>query len=80
MAMPDLSQSTSDALADAIKAAGGKQADLAMRLGCAQQTVSKLITGEIQMTADWALRIERAAGVDAGRLYPLLAERERVAS
>lgn len=65
-------------LESAIAAAGGKQADLARALECAQQTVSKLVTGEIRMTADWALRIERATGIDAGRLYPPLARRAAV--
>lgn len=59
----------------AVEAAGGKQALLAERLGCAQQTVSKLLTGEIRVTADWALRIDRATTgrVPATAWFPELA-------
>lgn len=56
----------------AIDAAGGKQEILAERLGCAQQTVSKLLRGEIQMTADWALRLSAASGIAPATFYPPL--------
>lgn len=56
----------------AIRAAGGKQSLLAARLECAQQTVSKLLKAEIQVTADWALRLARATDnqVPASAWYP----------
>jgi DNA-binding transcriptional regulator YdaS (Cro superfamily) len=44
----------------AIRHCGGKQALLAERLGCAQQTVSKLLLGEIPIDPTWAVRIDRA--------------------
>lgn len=53
--------------------ATGKQEILAERLGCAQQTVSKLLRGEIPMTADWALRLATASGIAAATFYPPLA-------
>jgi len=64
------------AIDDAIAAAGGKQSLLAEKLGCRQQTVSKLRSGEIPMTADWALKISAAVGgaVTAGRFVPALAQ------
>lgn len=62
-----------EAVQDAITAAGGKQEILAERLGCAQQTVSKLLRGEIPMTADWALRLQSASGIPAATFYPPLA-------
>lgn len=61
----------------AIAASGGKQAILAQSLGCAQQTVSKLRSGEIPMTADWALRIEAAVNgaIPASTFVPALGAR-----
>jgi DNA-binding transcriptional regulator YdaS (Cro superfamily) len=44
----------------AIELCDGKQSILAERLGCAQQTVSKLLRGEIQIDATWAVRISKA--------------------
>jgi plasmid maintenance system antidote protein VapI len=61
-----------EAVQRAIDASGGKQEILAERLGCAQQTVSKLLRGEIQMTADWALRLASATGIPAPTFYPAL--------
>jgi plasmid maintenance system antidote protein VapI len=61
-----------EAVQRAIDAAGGKQEILADRLGCAQQTVSKLLRGEIAMTADWALRLAEASGIPAPTFYPPL--------
>lgn len=62
-----------EAVQRAIDAAGGKQEILADRLGCAQQTVSKLLRGEIPMTADWALRLHAATSIPAQTFYPALA-------
>ena len=62
-----------EAVQRAIEASGGKQEILAERMGCAQQTVSKLLLGEITMTADWALRLHSATGIPAGEFYPPLA-------
>lgn len=44
----------------AIDHCGGKQALLAERLGCAQQTVSKLLLGEIEVDPTWAVRLQAA--------------------
>lgn len=38
----------------------GRQADLAREIGCAQQTVSKLLYKEIPITAEVAVAIDRA--------------------
>lgn len=59
----------------AIDACGGKQALLAERLGCAQQTVSKLLLGEIEIDPTWAVRLSRAApgAVSAVEACPELA-------
>ena len=57
----------------AIDAVGGRQEILAEKLGCAQQTVSKLLNDEIPMTADWALRLHAASGISAVVFYPPLA-------
>lgn len=62
-----------EAVQAAINAVGGKQEILAERLSCAQQTVSKLLRGEIAMTADWALRLHRATGIPPAEFYPALA-------
>jgi DNA-binding transcriptional regulator YdaS (Cro superfamily) len=58
----------------AIKSSGGKQSDLADRMRCAQQTVSKLRSGEIPMTAEWAARIARATNGEPSfaEFYPEL--------
>lgn len=72
LATPEAIESAIDA---AIAAVGGKQSFLAEKLGCAQQTVSKLRSGEIPMTADWALRLHEASGVPAPEFCPALASR-----
>ena len=51
---------TNPHVAAAIAACGGKQSLLAERLGCAQQTVSKLLLCEIEIDPTWAVRIDRA--------------------
>lgn len=38
----------------------GRQADLAEKVGCAQQTISKYLNGEIRVSAEHAVAIERA--------------------
>lgn len=60
----------------AIDLCGGKQSLLAERLGCAQQTVSKLLLGEIKIDPTWAIRISKAVngGLPAATLCPELAE------
>lgn len=59
----------------AIRHCGGKQALLADRLGCAQQTVSKLLLGEIEIDPTWAVRLAAATGgaVPAEQSCPALA-------
>ncbi len=73
-----------EAVQRAISAVGGKQEILAERIGCAQQTVSKLLRGEIPMTADWALRLHAVSGISPASFYPPLAafaaEPERASS
>jgi DNA-binding transcriptional regulator YdaS (Cro superfamily) len=46
----------------AIELVGGKQSALADILGCVQQNVSKKLRCEIEVTAEDALKIERATG------------------
>jgi len=51
---------------------GGRQEDLALRMGVSQQIVSKLIYGDIRLSADHALAIHRATNgaVPASALRP----------
>lgn len=67
---------TNPHIAAAIAACGGKQSLLAERLGCAQQTVSKLLLGEIEIDPTWAVRIARASkgAVPAATACPALAD------
>lgn len=60
----------------AIEYCGGKQSLLAERLDCAQQTVSKLLLGEIEVDPTWAVRLARATSghVKAAEACPALAE------
>ncbi|MGY3527256.1 YdaS family helix-turn-helix protein [Bradyrhizobium sp. USDA 4452] len=62
-------------VAAAIAACGGKQSLLAERLGCAQQTVSKLLLCEIDIDPTWAVRIDKATDgvVPATKSCPALA-------
>lgn len=59
----------------AIDHCGGKQALLAEQLGCAQQTVSKLLRYEIEIDPTWAVRLATATGgkVSAVEACPALA-------
>lgn len=59
----------------AINACGGKQSLLAERLGCAQQTVSKLLLCEIEIDPTWAVRLDKATNgaVSAAAACPDLA-------
>lgn len=49
-----------------------RQQDLADELGCVQQTISKMLTGELSVSAEFALGIERATGgkITAAALRP----------
>jgi len=60
----------------AIDFCGGKQSLLAEKLGCAQQTVSKLLLGEIEIDPTWAVRLSQATSgfVKAAEACPVLAE------
>jgi DNA-binding transcriptional regulator YdaS (Cro superfamily) len=60
----------------AIEYCGGKQSLLAEKLECAQQTVSKLLLGEIEIDPTWAVRLSRATEghVKAAEACPALAE------
>lgn len=51
---------TNPHISAAIAACGGKQSLLADRLGCAQQTVSKLLLCEIEIDPTWAVRLDQA--------------------
>lgn len=59
----------------AIRHCGGKQSLLAEKLGCAQQTVSKLLQGEIEIDPTWAVRLAIATdgAVPAVEVCPSLA-------
>jgi DNA-binding transcriptional regulator YdaS (Cro superfamily) len=56
----------------AIAHVGGRQADLARHIGCAQQTVSKLLHGELPVSAEHAVAIDKATrgAVPKQRLRP----------
>lgn len=60
----------------AIDFCGGKQSLLAEKLGCAQQTVSKLLLGEIDIDPTWAVRLAKATDgyVKAADACPALGE------
>ena len=60
------------ATASAIAYVGGRQADLARHIGCAQQTVSKLLNGELPVSAEHAVAIDKATrgAVTKQRLRP----------
>lgn len=61
----------------------GRQQDLAERAGCAQQTISKYLNGEIRVSAEHAVAIERATqgAVTRSELRPdLWTQLEAVAS
>lgn len=45
----------------------GRQQDLAERAGCAQQTISKYLIGEIRISAEHAVQIERATDGEVAR-------------
>lgn len=66
---------TNPHVAAAINACGGKQSLLAERLGCAQQTVSKLLLCEIDIDPTWAVRLDKATNgtVSAASSCPALA-------
>lgn len=59
----------------AIDHCGGKQALLAEKLGCAQQTVSKLLLHEIELDPTWAIRLQQATdgAISAVQACPALA-------
>lgn len=44
----------------------GRQSDLAMRTGCAQQTISKVLRREIRCSGELALAIHHATGGEVG--------------
>lgn len=45
----------------------GRQQDLAEKAGCAQQTISKYLNGEIRVSAEHAVAIEQATERGVGR-------------
>lgn len=55
----------------AIRAAGSQQA-LAERLGLRQSAISKRLYGDVALTAEWAVQVERALGgaVDRRDIVP----------
>jgi DNA-binding transcriptional regulator YdaS (Cro superfamily) len=56
----------------AIEIVGGKQATLAAAIGCAQQTISKLLLNEIRVSAEQAVAIHKVTQgqVSKERLRP----------
>lgn len=56
-------------IADARKAKGVTQQELADRLGIHSVTMSKLERGKMQLTTKWINRIAEALGVDAGEIW-----------
>ena len=57
----------------------GRQSDLARAIGCAQQTISKLLNGEIRVSAEQAVAIHKATrgAVPKYSLRPDLFETQR---
>jgi transcriptional regulator with XRE-family HTH domain len=53
---------------------GLSQAKLADQVGCGQGDIAKLETGAKRTTADWAVRIAPALGVDPRELFPFMGE------
>lgn len=64
---------TIPAVREAIRIAG-TQTELARMAGCAQQTISDILTGRRKVSAEIALRIAKATGVPPHRLRPDLFE------
>jgi DNA-binding transcriptional regulator YdaS (Cro superfamily) len=58
----EMQSKTNPHIERAIELVGGKQSALADILGCVQQNVSKKLRCEIEVTAEDALKIERATG------------------
>lgn len=57
------------AVQEAIRIAG-TQSKLAAKAGCAQQTISDLVTGRRKVSAEIALRIAKATGLPAKNFRP----------
>lgn len=56
-------------LKQAVKEAGS-QAALAERIGCSQQAISDLITGQRGISAEFAVKVSAATGIPLMRLRP----------
>ena len=65
-------------LAEELAARGMTQGELARRMGRSRRTVSGIVTGRGAITAETALRLERALGI-AARLWVGLERRYRLA-
>jgi DNA-binding transcriptional regulator YdaS (Cro superfamily) len=48
----------------------GSQAKLAERAGCAQQTISDILTGRRRMSAEIAVKIAKATGLSPSQFRP----------
>lgn len=61
------------AVQEAVQIAG-TQTELARMAGCAQQTISDIVTGRRSLSAEIAIKIAKATGLPAHRLRPDLFE------
>lgn len=74
----DLAIPPGELLAEELAARGMTQAELARRMGRPRQTISGIVTGRKAITAETALRLERALGI-AAQLWVGLERRYRLA-
>ncbi|MDM7321752.1 MAG: HigA family addiction module antitoxin [Gammaproteobacteria bacterium] len=63
---PDWVSPPGDTMADVLEERGWTPAELARRMGCAEEHVIQLIHGQVEITQEMALRLEHALGSTAG--------------
>jgi HTH-type transcriptional regulator/antitoxin HigA len=73
---PDYAVPPGETLAEVLAERGMTQAELVQRLGRPQKTISEIINGKAEITADTALQLERALGIPA-RFWGSLESRYR---
>lgn len=61
--MPDSVSPPGETLAETLEELGMSQAELAVRMGRPQKTISEIINGKTAITPDTALQLERVLGI-----------------
>jgi antitoxin HigA-1 len=61
---------------DALRALGVTQDQLAGRIGVSRQTINSIVSGASAITADVAVRLDKALGISAGLLMRMQAARD----